>query len=826
MHSFILIVLLGACSIQAILSPAQGADFQKEQPFVTVEIRYHMPDAGDVFLVWGINGWKLVSLETRPPGTEVKDRIMYTPMIRGGDNVFVAEIRAPSGATIDYAFQITKTRGGESVNLWDTNGAPKRDFHTVAVPDGVAEVQTTLTLSQSEGSPKKIFIGRHPVIWILLVIGFVFWQVLHRHSRIPIIATLKILCTGAILFIFLLIARAKILGFDLNPLLSSGLDILKLGLAGYYDFCYVGFISLIFFGFCLLSRNSQKVNNRIFFVFLSVAVFSLIVGFLNIRIVKILGRPFNYQWLYYSDFLKSTDAKIAILSNVSWELLVYLAEFVIALVIASLLLSRAINFLLTRYNVRVFLSIAVIAALVIYFPLANWYLNKRHLEYSKLENPIVSFLQSTIFSHMTPKLYTMKTPIGPTDFQPFENRPLEISSLKAAKNSKINNIILYVLESIPAEYVFVTSNAEFEITPELKRFLKQSAVFKNIYAHAPATNKSLVSILCSIYPWISYMGLTQKYPDINIVSLSMILKRHGYRTAYFNSGDNRFNSADRFLSYQDFDRVEDYRTLKCNHQGFTVEFDEWNNLDGTVDECVVDSFIDWAGADLKKSFFAVLWTYQTHYPYFVSGEKIDFGVNSDKFNQYLNAVHDIDKSLGKLMRWLENHSLLERSLIVVVGDHGEAFGRHGQYVHASHIYEENVHVPLIFINSRLFKGEEYPTIGGLIDVAPTILDILSFPLSSEWQGRSLFSNPRSGRVYFFSPWSDYLYGYREDNHKIIFNASRNKYEIYDLKNDPKETDNLAEQLPNFKNEGIQRLASWVQFQDKFLREFIEGERKP
>jgi arylsulfatase A-like enzyme len=190
------------------------------------------------------------------------------------------------------------------------------------------------------------------------------------------------------------------------------------------------------------------------------------------------------------------------------------------------------------------------------------------------------------------------------------------------------------------------------------------------------------------------------------------------------------------------------------------------------------------------------------------------------FRRYLNALHYSDKILGQLLQTLESKGLSEATLVVVVGDHGEAFGRHNQFVHASRIYEENVQVPLMLINPGLFKGEENPTVGGHVDIAPTIMQILKLPAPAGWQGQSLLSQNRSGRTYFFSPWSDLLFGYREGNFKFIFNATNNSNEIYDLTVDPQETTNLSNQTSNLVSPGHRHLAAWVQNQDKFIKELL------
>jgi lipopolysaccharide transport system permease protein len=136
----LLVALLCYCFMQPTLLFA-------DSPLVIQEIRYHMPEAGEVFLVWGINGWVVVPKETRPAGTVVKDGVMHTPMDRDGDT-FVAKIQVPSGTTIDYGFLITKTGSGAAVQVWEVNG--DQDYHTIAEQDSAVEVKTTLTLAQDQ----------------------------------------------------------------------------------------------------------------------------------------------------------------------------------------------------------------------------------------------------------------------------------------------------------------------------------------------------------------------------------------------------------------------------------------------------------------------------------------------------------------------------------------------------------------------------------------------------------------------------------------------------------------------------------------------------
>ena len=164
--------------------------------------------------------------------------------------------------------------------------------------------------------------------------------------------------------------------------------------------------------------------------------------------------------------------------------------------------------------------------------------------------------------------------------------------------------------------------------------------------------------------------------------------------------------------------------------------------------------------------------------------------------------------------------MLDSTLVVVVGDHGEAFGQHGHYVHGIDLYEEEIHVPLMLINRRLFHGETDSTLGGMIDVAPTILDLLGGPAPASFQGRSLFDSDRMGRVYLYTPRSKVLFGYREGARKFIYDAGADATELYDLHTDPGESLNVAGRSPGITLLGKQRLAAWVQYQQRFFADVL------
>jgi arylsulfatase A-like enzyme len=217
----------------------------------------------------------------------------------------------------------------------------------------------------------------------------------------------------------------------------------------------------------------------------------------------------------------------------------------------------------------------------------------------------------------------------------------------------------------------------------------------------------------------------------------------------------------------------------------------------------------------------MIWTVQGHYPYFFATEEEDFGVANISFNRYLNTMKHNDELIGAVMKSLKDRGLDDSTLVVVTGDHGEAFGQHGQFGHGTSIYEENLRVPLYFINSTLFHGERKQDIAGMKDLATTVFSIINVDKPEIWQGRDLMST-NSNEVFYFAPWSDYLFGYRKENMKYIFNETQNTIEVYDLNLDPEEKINLFDKTTNEEIEHARyRVAAWVQFQNKFFKESLE-----
>jgi arylsulfatase A-like enzyme len=252
----------------------------------------------------------------------------------------------------------------------------------------------------------------------------------------------------------------------------------------------------------------------------------------------------------------------------------------------------------------------------------------------------------------------------------------------------------------------------------------------------------------------------------------------------------------------------DHRQLPCQ-----ALLSSW----GMEDRCAVDGMIQFIEKEPARPFFLMAWSQQTHHPYeptpgvplisFVPGTVTD----AYDLNRYLNVLHETDRHIARLFETIRRAGLEQDTLIVVTGDHGQAFGNpHDSYMQGRTVYEEDVNVPLLFWYPRLYKSAaRSATIGSHVDLAPTIADIAGFPAAPDWQGRSLFAPMRVPRAYFYVAEDHFTLGVREENWKYLFDLREGAEELYDLATDPTEQHNVSASYPERCARLRQRLAAWT-----------------
>ena len=217
------------------------------------------------------------------------------------------------------------------------------------------------------------------------------------------------------------------------------------------------------------------------------------------------------------------------------------------------------------------------------------------------------------------------------------------------------------------------------------------------------------------------------------------------------------------------------------------------------------------------------WTDQTHQPYTVAPGQtlVSFqteGRNAESLARYLGLIRATDTQIGRLLQGLRDRGLADDTLVVITGDHGEAFGEiHGGSGHGFSVYDEEVHVPLMLWNPRLFAGgsNHSEVVGTHVDLAPTLLDVVGLPSPGNWDGRSLFDAQRSPRAYLFAAaWGQYMLGVRDQSLKYSYDARNGHEELYDLTADPDEQHNIASTQPEIAVRQRERLAALLKSENE------------
>ena len=247
-------------------------------------------------------------------------------------------------------------------------------------------------------------------------------------------------------------------------------------------------------------------------------------------------------------------------------------------------------------------------------------------------------------------------------------------------------------------------------------------------------------------------------------------------------------------------------------QGFDTYFDDFDlskyELAAGIDAAqrpgreVVDHALEWLRAQQSAAqpFFAWVHLYDPHFPY-DAPETIASRFPRDVSGMYDAEVAAADLEVARLTNWLRDARLLDRTLVVVVGDHGESLGEHREQQHGFFVYGATARIPLI-IAAPATEPRVVADQVRIVDVMPTILDVLHITPPAAVQGKSLLPAARGERLELLalseSWYPRYHYGWSEltavrDGRYTFVAAPRR--ELYDTDVDPAETNDLSAANP-------------------------------
>jgi len=340
------------------------------------------------------------------------------------------------------------------------------------------------------------------------------------------------------------------------------------------------------------------------------------------------------------------------------------------------------------------------------------------------------------------------------------------------------NVVIVVLEGVQYQYTSLADDSN-NLTPFLKELASQGVVFANTRSFLTHTTKALFAILTGRYSSAS-QDLAETVPvDKHYASIATILNdRLGYRTAFFQSARGDFESRPGLVYNLGFDKFWTRDSLgdPNSYIGYL----------GCDEFAMLQPITQWIQEDDRPFLLTVLCSV-THDPYEVPEW---FGVPAkEKFDCYRQTISYTDSFLAALDVELSNLKLSDETIFCVIGDHGEAFGEHGQLGHNRIAFDEILRVPFC-LRAPFFVKPATKVTGPVssIDFTPTLLCLLGFDVNGAgFDGINVLKPIAEDRRIYFSGWmQEGPLGYVQNNRKYIYDPIQKTTVFYSLEKDPQE----------------------------------------
>lgn len=343
-------------------------------------------------------------------------------------------------------------------------------------------------------------------------------------------------------------------------------------------------------------------------------------------------------------------------------------------------------------------------------------------------------------------------------------------------------VVLICIDTLRADRLPAYGYARVQ-TPAIEALRADGVLFERAWAHSPQTLPSHASIFTGRLPFEhgvrDNLGFTLKPGE---ATLAEMLKSRGYSTG-------GFVSAYVLRAETGIGRGFDTYDARLPASSPEVAIGEVQR-DGAE---TVAAAAAWLASQPSSKLFLFLHLYEPHTPY----------TPPDRFRQYEPYDGEVaysDELVGRFISALKQKGLYESALIVLLSDHGEGLGDHGEQEHGLFLYRETTHVPLIVkLPGQRESGRRVGAPVQHIDLVPTILDAVGAARPPGLRGRSLVpllsgaAIPEQG-IYaealysrFHFAWSE-LYALTDSRYRFI-RAPRD--ELYDIQEDPAERSNVA-----------------------------------
>jgi len=407
----------------------------------------------------------------------------------------------------------------------------------------------------------------------------------------------------------------------------------------------------------------------------------------------------------------------------------------------------------------------------------------------------------------------------------------------AAAGRPSPNIVFIMIDTLRSDHVGCYGYRR-DTTPHVDRFAGEGVRFAQMVSASGWTKPSLMTMFTSLPPTLHGATRARNKLRDGVTTLAAELKRAGYQTVGFCSNPT---ASGTFGFKRGFDVYDDFTIpLACDLNLFQ-DFDDQQRIQTIETSPHVNRLaLRWLEKKRKGKFFLFLLYLDPHADYsppppydtmfdsdykgFADGASVYPGKKkthlTERDKEHVVALYDgeiryTDEHVGKLLRKLDELKLVDNTIVLIIGDHGEEFWDHGKTLHGHSLYEELTRVPWILrYPPKVKAGTVVREQVCHADVMPTLLDLAGLSVPAQCRGQSLVKRliqgrPLDGRCAFLETETrDRIRAIRVPGRKFLVRPDSGVKELYDLTADPHERTNLIDSPPEWATPLMSRFDRW------------------
>ncbi|MEM6784151.1 MAG: LTA synthase family protein [Bacteroidota bacterium] len=352
------------------------------------------------------------------------------------------------------------------------------------------------------------------------------------------------------------------------------------------------------------------------------------------------------------------------------------------------------------------------------------------------------------------------------------------------------NVVVILLESVRATATTV-HDSTLATMPFLSRLAEHGTLYERMYASTAYTNKAIVTALGGVPPSPAARAETAEAVPGGLPTpgLPSLLREYGYRTTFVTPATFEFERKDIILHNLGFEEL-------LGHDDHDLDGYTPKAYFGYEDRVTLPTLERWLDAPDPRPFFLSILTLTAHHPYDTPPDfPLRSYVRDDELNAYYNAIRYTDGYLRDVFALFRDRGLLDETLFVITGDHGQAFGEHGARTHGDIVWDEVLHVPMLLVGPGIEAGLRDGAVRHHADLVPTIADWLGYDLvDGTLPGHTVLAPPPPGRrLYHAMKNGRNALALRVDGTKYIYWGRRRPMQVFDTITDPLELHDIADE---------------------------------